>query len=302
MRKRNPFVRSQGTPVKVFTDPDGVGVHFLSTGSIDGNTNPIDVQEAQRKEAEIAAILLDAVDNLAKEKNVSRNEARELFKSQEIDGTQVEGLNPIDYLSSEERILFFKLSQETQELPNKIATIFCQHRLLYTIHLTQAADQGTTTLFINEPWFDMQVGNWFKFDNTLIKVLQPYNPDTDTIGVQALSTALNVDAEAHLLQSNRRDFVVGDSSWTDKQTQELSVMSSDGDGQIQAIYQFYLKEAGRLTEDETEGESQQQTTLEPLPSLPASIGQNSTANVVTTGSQSLMIGSDTRILETAQIG
>jgi len=304
MRKRNPFVRSIGKPVKVFTDAENVGVYFLSTGSIDGNTNPIDIQEGQRKEAELGAILLDAVDNLATQKGISREDARQYFQSREINGSTVAALNPIDYLSSDERVRFFTLSQDAQELPERVATVFCQHRLLYTIHILQDVPISSNLAFISEPWFDVQVGQVFKFEQTTLKVVSPYNPNTGTIGIQSISTHLAAQSEGHLLKPNGKEFVTGDPGWSDEQTKELSVMSSSvAGGQIQAIYQFYLKEAGRLTDtvDTEMGESQNQN-LENSQTVPASIGENSTGSVVTTESQTSMNGSESKTLVLAQNG
>lgn len=304
MRTRSPFQSLKQEVISVVSLPDGGSVYFVSVGWIEPNISPVPVQEKQRKQAQITALILEAAETLAREKKISPEEARGLFFPSS-EGTAI-ALNPLDYLNTEQKVIYFSLVTESEEVPLRVATLMMQYRLAYEIVVTEPAKAKSKQLSIKEPWFAVEVGSClFKFDSFVVQITEPYDPESGMIGVTALPGALEVGATGFLLKPDRKTYVMGDPSWSEEQTRELSLENADGsESQISAIYKFYLRESGKLqdeVEPQREGKSQskKQASLSSV-SQTVSTGTSSIGESSPTASE--MNGSVPKTLEAVPIG
>lgn len=301
--RRSPFSALKQEVVPVVTAPDGSCVWFVSTGSIDPNTNPIPLQDKQKKQAEVTALILQASDELARQRGITSEEARGLFFPDKEDKVSI-ALNPMDYLTFEEKAKYFALVGESEQVPITVATLFMQHRLAYDLVLTENAKAKSRQLYVKEPWFDLVRGQVFKFEGFDIQITEPYDAESKSIGVTAIAGPLSAGAVGFLLKPNHKDYAMGDKSWTEEQTMSLSLENADGsESQIQAIYKFYLRESGKLTEDDSEKKSLPPTseeTSKSISSLSLSTGECSTGECNLT--ESTTIDSPMKTLETVPVG
>lgn len=290
--KLNPFGRIDIKPVLVVATPSG-GIYFGSKNAIDPNTSPISLQEKQKKQREITLLILSAAETLAEEKQITPEEAREMLFPKTTDaGVEVQQVSLFDYLSKEQQDQYLALTQEAAEIPLKVATLMIRHRMLYSITLKSDAKAKAKQIEIQEPWFDFSVGDSFKFGDVVVKTVGSYDPESGLVDVEPLPVALKTEDTGFLLKDNKKSFVMGDLSWTEEQTKDLTSDCADGSiSQIDAIYKFYLSEAGMLgTEDEgkllssqsdsNENKSEPSSTQTVLTGLD-SIGDYNTSDVLT---------------------
>jgi len=308
--KKNPFGSIKETPAPVVKIGDG-SIWFLRRGCIEPNTNPIALQEKQQKQAEISVLILEAAENLAKEKGVTPEQAREMLFPREVDGVTVEPVNLLDFLTEGQKTRYFALVNEAADIPLKVATLMIRHRILYSITLSEPAKLKATQIYVDEPWFDVTPGQTYKtLDGVLIRCTAPYDPETGAIGIDAMATALPAGSLAFLTRADGKFWERGNPEWTDEQTQEfLTLESADGSpSQIDQIYRFYLEESGRAAVEEApvdEGKPQTQSRSKKQPSLESSnqiqsIGEESSGDCNISDAQ--MNGSAQTSLEAALIG
>ncbi len=299
-------------PVPVLPRPDDCSVYFISTGSIDGNLCPLEFQDEEReKQSKISMILFAASRVLAKEKGISPEDGRDLLFGRNADGsTSTVAINPIDYMSYEEGQDYLRLAGDAATAKMGMVTRLLRHRVAFELVVSQPCKAKSKQLFIQAPWYlekkAIQVGQCFKFGAFSVQVTEPYDPDSESIGVTALAGSLEAGAVGFLLKSDNKTYAMGDTTWTDEETRSLSLVNSDGsESQIDLIYNFYLKEAGRLAEPEKKEESA-------LPSKKKSKGfespetQNQLTGTDSSGASSptasTMNVSALPILETALVG
>ena len=264
---KNPFLSLKQEPVPVVKRPDGTFVHFISTGYISPDTNPIALQEKQKKQAQMTVLFLEASEEMARRKGISSEQAREMFSPKRSStGETTIVTDPLDYLNTDQKILYFSLAAESEEIPIVVATLMMRSRLAFDIVLSEPAKAKAKQLYTNEPWFDVHVGDCFKFGSVRIQVAEPYDPESGAIGVTAIASPLEVGSVGLLLNSDRKTYHMGNRDWLEQDTRSLSLETADGsESQITAIYKFYLKEAGKLVvEDEKEAEGKSEIKNQPL--------------------------------------
>lgn len=302
-RRLNQFVAAlKQTPVPVVPLPDGRHIWFISTGAVDANIKPISQQEVDRKAAEIMVLQLDAADNLAAKLGLSPEDARERFVDKEVDGVVIKALNPIDYLSTEARKAYFVLSSELREMPTQVASRMIRYRVAYQLEVAETAKVKAKQLYIHEPWFYPEAGDRFKFDKFTVTITEPYDPESGSVGIQPLPGELSAGDVGFQLRADGYSYKMGDREWDDENNDQLSLEDSRGKSQIDYIYEFYQKEAGRdLPGEDEEGKSataNSEKALEPSSKVPLLTGENSTGESKATELE--MNGSAPTILETAQ--
>lgn len=297
-------------PTPVLPLPDDRSIYFISTGSIDGNLCPLEFQDEEReKQGKISMILFAASRALAKEKGISPEDGRDLLFGRNADGSpSAVAINPIDYMSYEEGQDYLRLVGDAANAKMGMVTRLLRHRVAFEIVVSQPCKAKSKQLFIKTPWYldkkAIQVGQCFKFPAFNVQVTEPYDPESESIGVTVLAGNLEPSAVGFLLKADNKTYEMGDRTWTEEETRSLSLVNSDGsDSQIDLIYNFYLKEAGRLP---TEAEKKPQEES-PSPKKSKGFESPSTPNQLTgttsTGESkdmaSTMNGSTLPILETA---
>ncbi|MBW4580686.1 MAG: hypothetical protein KME42_14065 [Tildeniella nuda ZEHNDER 1965/U140] len=321
MRSRSPFASLKQEIRPVVTMPDGAIVYFVSTGSIDPNTSPVSIQEKQRKQARINALILEAIETLAVRQGITSEQARSLiFPDDKEKGTAIE-VNPLSYLNLEQKTEYFGLTAEAAELPLLAATLMMRFRVAYDLTLLEPVEGKARKLYVREPWYEISVGAVFKFDQLKVSITEPYDAEDGSIGIAQIDTVLPVGAAGFLLNSDRKTYAMGDPFWTIEHTKELSLENADGsDSQIQSIYNFYLRESGQFVEPKLEtltdkpqlegseeepkreGKSQSKSKiLKPTTDQPALTGMTSSVESTPTESETNGLPI-TRTLETAPIG
>jgi hypothetical protein len=100
--KRNPFGQKQLEILPVGNTQTGV-IYLAKRHGITPAENPVDMQEAMKRQTEATLIFLQAVKNCAEQEGLSNAEARNrLFPTKQEDGTIAEGADLYDYLTPQE--------------------------------------------------------------------------------------------------------------------------------------------------------------------------------------------------------
>jgi len=276
---------------------DDRSIWFARVGSITPDINPVDQQEREKKKARITALLFEAGDELARQRGISSEDARQLFFPKITkDGQEVTPINFFDYLSKNDKAELLLLQSETQDIEIMAATLFMQYRLAYEIVVTEDAKAKTRQLYIKDSWFDVQVGDTYKTqEGLIIEVTEAYDPESGSIGILPVG-AIESGTIAFLYNKVRHSYTLGDKDWTVENTRQFMTTSTgmgDEDRQIQLLYHFYQEEAGlRKPEAATKPEEMESVDtsegneLETMPdkpllitaTQPLSIGDGSTSD------------------------
>jgi hypothetical protein len=240
--KFNPFGKQTTTLVPVTQHENGRKVWFAKQ-QITPDTNPVDLQELQRKQARISSLLFVAGNELSRQKDITTEDARKMFFPQTLPNPkygeasqpksiQVEAeLNFIDYLSEAQLEEFLMLQNEAAALPVLSATVFLQNRLAFDMPVSIG---GTGSMKTEGLWFELAPGDRVKFGDKTVTVLSVDESGTDFAEVKfSESTSVSM-GEVGFLVDAKGDYVLGDSSWDEAQTRSVLSVS-----QINAIYQFY---------------------------------------------------------------
>jgi hypothetical protein len=288
--RSNPFGKQAVELLPVTQNADGKNVWFAKM-PITPDTNPVDLQDLQRKQARITALLFAAANRLAAERGILPEDARNLFFEQtSADGIKSTALNFIDFLSESQMEDFLILQGEAEGLPVACTTVFFQNRLAFDLPIIDVTAEGYK---VSLPWFDVEIGDQYKIDGVVVTVTGVRD---DIVAFNA-GAMINVGSVGFLL-NGEGDYLLGDASWSEQQTR--SQLSID---QINAIYRFYDECLNGVSEkDGLEGKaatpesnsSSSSTTQSPL------IGGESTPNVALLESQPRMTDSIIETLATVQ--
>jgi hypothetical protein len=245
--KKNPYGSNKVELVPV-VQMDDRSIWFAKVGSITPDINPVDQQEREKKKARITALLFEAGDELARQKGISPEDARQLFFPKLTkDGQEVTPLNFFDYLSKDDKAELLLLQSETQDIEIMAATLFMRYRLAYEIVVTENSHAKARQLYVQDPWFDVHVGDTYKTQNGLvIEITEAYDPESGSIGILPVD-AIEAGTIAFLYNKVRHSYTLGDKDWTVDDTRQFMTTSTglgDEDRQIQLLYHFYQEEAG----------------------------------------------------------
>lgn len=304
MLRRNPFGSVTVKPTQVVQVGDR-WVWLGAKGAIDPNTNPIDLQQKQKQQADLSVLLFKASRKLADKLGIEMDEAQKLFFAQDGVSEQI-----TNYLSDDEFKEYLALAGVAAEVPIIATTLMIRHRILYDVVVAADAKPKSKQVQILEPWFDLAAGDFLRTPSGgFLKVAEPYDSESGFIGVEPLPQAVKEGETLFLMEfGSRTQLKIGDQSWEDEDTKNLSLETSDGsESQIQAIYKFYLKECGRLAEEQPDAEQSEgkaltsgSQTLSDMPNQNQSTGENSTGESSPTVCE--MNGSTPKTLETVRIG
>jgi len=301
------FGRLRTIPTPVLTLPDDT-IYFISTGGVDGNIYPVSFQEEEReKQAQITMLLFQSSRNLAKDRSITPEVALDQMMAR--DG---EVINPLSYLDDAAGKTYLRLVSENAKLKQEMVGNLIRHRIAFHVSVSQACKAKSKQLFIKYPWFlemeirAIEVGRCIKFPDFNVQVTEPYDPESESIGVTAIAGTLEAGAIGFLLKADNKTYAMGDPTWTSEETQSLTLVNADGSkSQIDQIYDFYLKESGKLSELEPEAEGNEALTNEKK-GFESGSDQNQLTGTNSIGASNLVDvetnGSTLKTLETALVG
>ena len=154
----NPFALPE-TPAHLLTGPLGK-VWFLRRGFVEPALVNQMIQQQSGRQLELSVLMLDASEALAKAKNITDDEARNMFAPQQLaDGTIVEAqANPIDYLDRAQRKQYLELANAgTNSLQIQVATALIQNRIMFALELANPAEVGAESITVKRKWFSPEV-------------------------------------------------------------------------------------------------------------------------------------------------
>lgn len=256
--KKNPYQVASNIEIVpvVEVEPDHF-IHFAKFGYLQPVVQPRDLKDLERKQYRITVLLFTAADELAEREGISSDEARQRFApTKTADGNVVEPVNFLDYLNPEQRAEIVTLQQESQEIPQIVATLFTQYRMAHGLTVTET-DEGSgglkqTKLQVDEPWFPLNQGDRFRFaDGTIIEIVSGYSPESGLVGTRPLMRDILPGETAFLLETGSSEYKLGDPEWSLKDTREKMSLAH-----ISSVYRFY-KEEDAASMDAFEASSEQ---------------------------------------------
>lgn len=284
--KRSPYgkVKVEIVPVTV----DGSDTVYFAKMPITPDTDPVDVQTLQRRQAKVSALISVASNRLAQERKISPDDARSLFFSTPAEGVEASSVNFMDYLSSEEIENLLLVQSERPDFYITSATMMMQRRLAFDVTVTGSSESSHT---LKDSWFDLVKGDRIQFGDQIIEVAKTGSTVEFSAPIPAGSIGFLVKPDG--------DYLLGDPNWSEAQTR--SFLSLD---QIAAIHQVYEASASGATEEEGKQipplEDQPSPSIDTSTQIQSTGGETSTQNAVTSVFHRPTIASDTTNSETPQ--
>jgi hypothetical protein len=284
--RSNPFGKQVVELLPVTQNADGRKVFFAKM-PITPDTNPVDLQDLQRKQARITSLLFSAANRLAAERGILPEDARSMFFEQvdPVTGVKTTALNFIDFLTESQMEEFLILQGEAEGLPIACTTVFD----LPILDVTPDGGYKVDSL-----WFDVEPGDQYKIDGAVVTVVS-VNGDIVKFNPGAI---VHVGSVGFALSDG--EYLLGDVSWSEQQTRSMLSME-----QINAIYRFYDEclNGGNSSGDDV-GKQEKAQTSNGLPTSTTANqltgGDESTQNVAPSESPLKTIDSDIEVLATVQ--
>jgi hypothetical protein len=250
MRKALPFLVSPKSEIRAIGTLDSGIIHLEKKGGISPNENPIDLQEAGTRQAQMQLMLQGAIKRLAEEKSITKGEARkQLFampvRDAETGEQSAEDVPSLyDYLSPEESALLISLRDDTAAIAIKAATAFIKYRVAYPVQVSGFAKAKAESASVQPLSFPIESGRKIQFGYKKITVRSVAEAGDESLNFEALSDRLEEGAIGYLCGENGKIFF-GNPMWTELDTREC--LTED---LITRIYNFYQAEAAGLSEEE----------------------------------------------------
>jgi hypothetical protein len=249
MRKALPFLVSPKSEIRAVGTPDIGVIHLQKKGGISPNENPIDLQEAGTRQAQMQLMLQGAIKRLAEEKSISKGEARkQLFAMPVRDASTGEEAEDVpslyDYLSPEESAQLISLRDDTAAIAIKAATAFIKYRVAYPVQINGFAKAKAESASVQPLAFSVDAGQKIQFGSKKVTVRTVAETDDEALNFEALSERLEDGAIGYLCGENGK-VLFGNLDWTEMDTREC--LTED---LITRIYNFYQAEAAGLSEEE----------------------------------------------------
>lgn len=237
--KRNPFGQKPFEAVVIGNERTGF-IHLMKRNAISPAENPVDMQEAMKRQGEATLIFLEAVKTCAAKHGISNAQAREMiFPTPDENGVTVESADLYDYLEPKDAARLMALQEDGRKVAQQAATLFLQHRLVYAIEVTTSAKAKANQLEVKPLTFQVAGSNQFKFGDQIVEVNEAADFDATTLQVEKLDRRFE-SGEVGYLCDVTGNVKVGDPSWTPQDT--LNFLTEE---QIETIYQFYQSEIGQ---------------------------------------------------------
>lgn len=290
MPKLNLF----GSPKKLEFAPVGSEetgiIYLLKRDRLKVKENPMDLQTADRKQAQMIALISVAAQRLAEKRGISdADEAQRLFFPRIVDGVEVMPSEKLtDYFTLEESTKYFEINASASS-KYKVATLFIKHRLGYHVTVTESAKAESADLEVEPLRWSLAIGDKLQFDGFKVEVTKAANVNDTRIYVEPLPQKIASGTTGFLIDLETNSLKVGMPSWTESDTQDLDELSVD------AIYSFYQEQIG-LRQGADEGKSEPET-LNDSSNQNLLTGLNVTSE--SNGTESTTRNSRSKTLETA---
>lgn len=254
-------------PVHILTLRD-YKLYFGKTGKKEMVLSPIAAQEVEKKAEEVNEFFCGIAEQIAKDYDISEIDALQLAYGMDVsddNGTKIQ-VNLDNYLGLRDRLKLAALQRESKDLPIEVSVLLMQNRILYSVQVLDDAKLGDRKLSIEDPWFSMVIplveGMKLKAKGTYVEITKPYDHQTGTIGVKALSTEIPAGTTLYVVDeagSYKMGMPECRREWVESL---LSVETEDGSkSDVQLLYDFYLEESGRKRTSEEVSESAEKKSL-----------------------------------------
>lgn len=282
--KRNAFEFEQ-----VGTEEIG-SIYLLKRDRLKVRENPVAIQEADRRQAKVIALIGTAVSRLASEKNMTEEEANECFFPSAQNGvTVMPRENLTAWLNLQEKTEFYEVNS-TLSTKYAVATLFIQCRLGWHVEVTEPAKAKAASLEVAPLRWEMPIGSRIQFNGFTAELTEAAELDAEILYVKPLPQKVDRSV-GFLVDPVTNHPKVGMDDWTDRDTSDLD------EAHVDAIYAFYQEQSG-LTRQRSEGKQPSQNS-EDLPNQSRSIG--SIAGSESNDMESLTPSLDLKTLEIATV-
>lgn len=254
-----------------------------------------DLEELGKKRAKLTALSMTAIENYAKSKGLSYDEARELIyptapSEVEVDGRAMArgisieearaelsragiSINLMDHMDSSQREQYLSLAQESERLPVMAATKMIEHRYVHAVRVTSVAVDDI--LGVAPLAKALAKGTTLVANGWALEVAEDAPEGAIRLRVLGSASVAAVD-ELLVVQKNGKP-EIGLSHWSANDTEELL------ERHIAVIHDFYQREVdGIVGSGEQAGNP---ATLSEssgsIPSAPLQIGSASTPDSAT---------------------
>jgi hypothetical protein len=242
MRKISPFLKSPKFEISKVGNAYTGYMYMLKKNGLSPCENPVDLQEASKRQAKVTALILESIKNYAEKQGITESEAREAM----FDEKSQVSLNPVDYLPMEQKEDYFQLVDQVKTLPYKAASLMIRYRAVYPVEVVSNARTGAVEVKTQPIGFSATPGDRLRFDNNIVELVAKVSEGDESISVKPLDFNLAANKVGFLIDFETNVEKVGFPDWTEKSTAEYLLES-----QVKAVYDFYRSETGELpTEDE----------------------------------------------------
>lgn len=242
---------------------DEIGkIYFLKRYCrVAGEREALDSTELQQNKGQF--LLVKLADKISKDKGVSLDEAYKFIFPSESDEV-VKDFNPmLEY--PEEMQELIGLRSQTNRMKDAVATVLMQTRVAFPVELSANADINSESLHLTSLSFPLKDRDTVKFGNCKAIVVGNYEASEDeaAIAVKPISEKLAAGRIGFLAGFESGKERVGYSDWSAEDTKQLP------ETLIDAIYEFYQREAAGLpeVEEKVEEPAKNDQTATPTNSL-----------------------------------
>lgn len=250
MRKFSPFLKSPKFEIaKVGNELTGY-IYLMKKNGLSPCENPVDLQEASKRQAKVTALILEAIKNYAERHGLTEGEAREAMFAE----NNAVAINPVDYLPMEQKERYFEHVDQVKTLPYKAATLMLCYRAVYPVELVGNTKANSTVLQVNPIGFSAVVGDRIRFEGGVtVELTAKAIEGAETLAIKPLESNLSSGKMGFLIDFETGTEKYGFPDWSDKDTNECLLET-----QVQALFNFYKSEAGELPTDEEEVEASEE--------------------------------------------
>jgi hypothetical protein len=192
----------------------------------------IDEYQGKKNKAQILATQL--IRRIAKNRNISFDEAQQLIAPRDENGVIVDNSDIIVEYAEDFTELRFLTDSEAISMEVAVATIFIQNRVAYPLTLKKKASINSNYLEINPISICLKGKNQIKFGNVSAVIRGNQPADIDVIQIEPLEENIDADTTGFLMEG--RKYVLGSEEWTIEDTKALD------ENLVNEIFQFYENE------------------------------------------------------------
>ena len=261
-----PFIEAKSLTFEAIGSPQAGGVLYLqSLGYTMPAENPVDLQEARKRQMQSLALMDKAAREMAIALGIKTEEAyTKLFNTkvktaEETESGKVEVIEEDEnagaslslYLKPEELAELLTLQDDRAATVYRSVTLCIKNRVAYPVKLLRSipANGATSVIDVAPIAFPLNAGQKIKFgtdfDAPIVEVAAYTHPGKTKVQIQPVSTPVDAPIVGYLITNATEEIKVGDPDWTEANTQGML-----GDELIAEVYGFYFRETSGMTLDD----------------------------------------------------